>query len=684
MRNTVLLLFLFCSSVLFADKVNYKDTYNLKRAVEAIQNNDTESAYKYLNQELEEHPDNGYAQVWLAYLRNEDSDYGLALSACNAAVKKLPSKDKDFMAFAYTKRGEVWLNLEDTAMAVKDYTEALKYTPEDMDIYRDRAQIYFEQEKYDLADQDYRKMISIDQGDVVGYVGLGRNAHERKDYDAAIKQYNYVVKLAPDYPDVYRFRSYTYAELKKYNEAIDDAIKSCSLDVTWDAFNQIVELSDSAFVQTATKLNVQKIRDSKVGVWPLLLGYIYERTDKYAEAIPYFKENFALSPTGAVASRLSNCYDELGNYTKALDYCEQAISLDSTEIGYIFNKANLLDELGRTAEAIKVMDKCVEANPEVEASYFRRSQLKYYTGDIDGAVEDLTICVALNPELEPAYLTRGKFYLQKGDREKARQDFEKAIEIDTASDDSLSEDGSNWSFYAYYYLGDNVKAIEMLNKTLEDESAGNCYDAACLYSLMGDKEKAMNYLRKSLEKGYKNFFHIRRDTDLDNIRSEKEFAPLIQEYEQKLQEQNADEEGDSAVYEQQTEEVPFTKDGGVCKVKCHINNLPLHFIFDTGASDVSISSVEATFMLKNDYLSATDIMGKQNYITADGNISEGTVVNLKDVKLGSLHLQNVRASVVRNQAAPLLLGQSVLSRLGKIEIDNSAKVLRITYRKKVN
>ena len=143
------------------------------------------------------------------------------------------------------------------------------------------------------------------------------------------------------------------------------------------------------------------------------------------------------------------------------------------------------------------------------------------------------------------------------------------------------------------------------------------------------------------------------------------------------------EDGDDAVYESKTEEVSFTKEGNVCKVKCSINGLPLHFIFDTGASDVSISSVEATFMLKNDFLSSSDVIGRQNYMTADGNITEGTVINLRDVKLGNVHLNDIKASVVKNQSAPLLLGQSVFSKLGKIEIDNDNKVLRITYRQKV-
>ena len=124
--------------------------------------------------------------------------------------------------------------------------------------------------------------------------------------------------------------------------------------------------------------------------------------------------------------------------------------------------------------------------------------------------------------------------------------------------------------------------------------------------------------------------------------------------------------------------MPFSREQGVCKVKCEINGLPLHFVFDTGASDVTISMVEANFMMKNGYLSANDVIGKQNYMDANGNVSEGTVIVLKNVNFGGLELTNVKASVVRNQQAPLLLGQTVLGKAGKIEIDNNKKVLRIS------
>jgi len=113
-------------------------------------------------------------------------------------------------------------------------------------------------------------------------------------------------------------------------------------------------------------------------------------------------------------------------------------------------------------------------------------------------------------------------------------------------------------------------------------------------------------------------------------------------------------------------------------VPCTINGLPLHFVFDTGASDVTLSSVEALFMFKNGYLKPTDVIGRRAYLTASGDVVEGTSVRLRSVTFGGLTLDNVRASITHSQDAPLLLGQSVLSRLGKVEIDNHTNVIRIT------
>ena len=679
MRQFILSILVLCSSVMLADNIKRPDSYNYSRGVEAINNNNAEEALDYLNKEINEHPDNGYAFAWIALVRNYNEEFGRALTAANVAVKKIPSKDKEYKAFAYGTRAQVYLNLEDTIQALKDYSQAINIVPDDDRFYNQRAQVYYEQGKYDLADKDYLKMISLKEGDVMGYMGIGRNANAQKRYEDAIKQFDYVVKLEPNYSSAYSFRAESYIGLKKYNEAIDDVISALGIDRDRKAFYELQELADSAFEQTVAKLKVQKIKEPNEQSWDYDLGIVYERAAKYNKAIAYYKESLEKESNIITASRISSCYDDLGDYDKALEYCNQAIALDSVKANYLYEKANILDNAGRTQEAIKTMSDYIANTPDEPAGYYQRGWFKDHSGDIEGALEDYTMAITLQPNVAYAYLNRGVLYRLKGENAKAESDFKQVVRLDSIPEEA------ECSFYAYYYLGQKDKAIEILNTILDKDKKGNCYDAACLYSVMGEKEKALSYLRQSLEDGYRRFAHIKRDRDLNNIRNTEEFKVLMKEYEEKhLQEIAADADGDDSAYELKVEEIPFTKEGGVCKVKCAINGLPLHFIFDTGAADVSISSVEATFMAKNDFLSSSDIIGKQNYQTADGNITVGTVINLNVVKLGSLHLNNIKASVVRTQAAPLLLGQSVLSKLGKIEIDNTKKVLRITHKQKIN
>lgn len=71
------------------------------------------------------------------------------------------------------------------------------------------------------------------------------------------------------------------------------------------------------------------------------------------------------------------------------------------------------------------------------------------------------------------------------------------------------------------------------------------------------------------------------------------------------------------------------------------------------------------------------MIGIGRFTDAKGNISEGTILNLREVDYGGFKLNSVKVSVVRNQKAPLLLGQTDLGRLEKIEIDNKSQRLII-------
>lgn len=117
--------------------------------------------------------------------------------------------------------------------------------------------------------------------------------------------------------------------------------------------------------------------------------------------------------------------------------------------------------------------------------------------------------------------------------------------------------------------------------------------------------------------------------------------------------------------------VKMEKINGVFQIPVEVDGVKMFFIFDTGASTISISETEAIFLYKQGKLTDSDIKGTQKFSDANGDISEGTIINLKTVKIGDRILNDVEASVVHNLSAPLLFGQSALENFGRISIDNT-------------
>lgn len=59
-----------------------------------------------------------------------------------------------------------------------------------------------------------------------------------------------------------------------------------------------------------------------------------------------------------------------------------------------------------------------------------------------------------------------------------------------------------------------------------DYLSGAYYNFSCTYSLLNNKPMALTYLKKSIDAGYIDYAHIQKDSDLDNIRNEKEFKEI--------------------------------------------------------------------------------------------------------------------------------------------------------------
>ena len=115
--------------------------------------------------------------------------------------------------------------------------------------------------------------------------------------------------------------------------------------------------------------------------------------------------------------------------------------------------------------------------------------------------------------------------------------------------------------------------------------------------------------------------------------------------------------------------VKMRKENGVYLVPIEVNGLNLDFVFDTGASSISISLAEARVMARQGKITEDDILGQARFADANGDVSVGMVIQLRTVKIGDIVLENVKATVVDNLQAPLLLGQTALAKFGKVTID---------------
>ena len=242
------------------------------------------------------------------------------------------------------------------------------------------------------------------------------------------------------------------------------------------------------------------------------------------------------------------------------------------------------------------------------------------------------------------------------------------------------------------------KAIEWYTKAIAD---GETYAIANLgffyengIGVTKDEKKAFSLYKQSAEKGcpfgqrmlafaYYYATGTPKDGKMAVYWMEKakdngdEEAEKILEDLQYLVEQEKEYSGQQTAGEElsSTITIIMNKRNYIYYVPCKINGLKADFVFDTGASSISLSSDFASRLIDMGVLSDNDVVGKGNSTIADGSVSQVLVVNIKDVEIGGMHLKNVRAAINEQQNAPLLFGQSAIEKLGKITIDGSKLII---------
>lgn len=490
-----------------------------------MDNNKLDEALEFFEKEITENPKNGYAYVLISSVYEEMNKNSKTIENAELALKYLSKKDKKSLATVYSKRGSAYLKLDDTVSAITDFTTAIKIYPQSPAAYVNRGYVYIDQKKYDLAEADFNKVISLDQGDMSGYMGIGFSRNAQEKWDDAIGQYTHVIRMYPNLTKAYSYRAESYLGKKDWDKAVDDLIFVFKRSVDVKSLKLICRLQDVAFDKIKDKLNILAVVEKNNSIWSFLNGVLHDSKCKYKEAKAYYEEANRREINDLYLSCIACDFYRLGQYEKSIESIDRALNMSPKDKSLLKEKANALYGLGRLNDAIVLLDSALTIDPEYESAYFHRAKNKKYMNDFDGAIDDYTKAINISPKSSYLYSARAYLYDKTGKHDLAKSDYQKVVELEKKSD-------YDCAYFAYYALGDSIKAIEVMDSILVRDSliASAYYNAASLYSRMNRIPDALRYLEISLGKGYANFFHISTDFDMDRLRELPEFKALIKKY----------------------------------------------------------------------------------------------------------------------------------------------------------
>ena len=655
---------------------NSQNDYNMQRAIESYNEGNLDSAEEFLYKELGVNEKSVQALDLLGYILIQKEDYGNALNMLNNAIK-YSKKKEEFKQHAYYHRAALHTILKDTTAAINDYKKSIELNNKHSRSLIELADLYFEQSNFEASTCIFNKMIDQNEGDPYPYYGLARNAYTQKDFVTAENLIDKASLIDNDKERLNIMKTRIYMMREKYDEALETCIQTINANkYNEEAYDALMIISDSLKEKTINRIVKECFTSTEENNWNYILPLVYIKHKNYEEAI----ERLRILTTGnseykSMALYLTaDCYDELGMLQQVIETTDKALIINTKDADLYILRADakfyLQDLDGAESDYRKAME---FDNDYGYFVFYRIGWIYEMRKEYEEALKYYDLGIALNESYAYTYMMKGnllKDYLNKP--EEAVKYLKKCIILDKGINDS------NCKQFAYLALGEKEKAIAVNDSILENsQSAGNYYDAACLYSRMNDVEKSVGYLKTALEKGFKKINHIKSDNDLDNTRNNASYIKLIQEYESKHKINSKIKcQKDKVI--SAVKEFPLRSDGaGSYYINCYVNGFPMEFLLDTGCSDISMSSVEMKYMKKHGIIDDGDYIGKTNYKNASGEIRPAKQYNIKLFKLGDLYFDNVKASVVDNDEAPLLLGQNILSNFGKIEIDHKNSLLKV-------
>ncbi|MBR1878108.1 MAG: tetratricopeptide repeat protein [Paludibacteraceae bacterium] len=307
---------------------------------------------QYFNQVIRLKPYLSEPYLYRAIAKIQLEDYQGALRDCNAAIERNP-----FAPSEYYTRGYVYRQLGKPELAEQDYSEALRFSPENRTYMLLRADTRASLKRYDEALADLDMMLNREPQSSSLWSERGHVCILSQDTLAALKAFE------------------NAAQYDKFNPAVWSA-----LGVT----NLMLNREDEAYVQLTQAINL----GSKWAGDYLNRGLIHYHRHNYRGALSDYDKAVSISPNDA------QCYynrgvmrQEVGDYNRALEDISHAILLEPERTEMRYQRALVEMHLRQWGNVISDMDTMIAHYPYFLPAYYLAAQAKTELGDAKGAYQ---------------------------------------------------------------------------------------------------------------------------------------------------------------------------------------------------------------------------------------------------------------------------------------------------------
>ena len=492
-------------------------------------------AADFLQQALVCDPDSSYLHRELAMIHVHQRDYDAALAVLDDLLKQRDD------AQAWILYGRIKQRNGDRDAARAAYEKALALDADQKDIYLILGRLYFEDGNYTAAQAIFEQSVSRFPDVFAGHFLLAKTYEALGRFADAVAAYQRSIDLAPEQEDPRYELIRLYEQMDRRDEvasqyrALLDANPhnaraglglallrqrqgdTPEADLLLERFARL-SLSDDDVVRTLVRfyLNEQSdpndariLLDGMHRAAPesdqlnYLAGIVYDRLERYDEAIALFKQ---VSPDSGfyedAVVHVGYLYQKRDRTAEAVLFTEEAIRHRPDNPDFRLYLGTFHEELGAFAEAEKALLGGLQLAPDNVKLHFRLGVVYDKWQRKSDSIAQMKRVIELDPKHANALNYLGYTYAEMGiELDRAEKLIQQALALQP--DDGYITDSLGW---VYFKQGQYRKALAVLERatSLAPEDPVIMEHVADAHQRLGEKQKALEFYRRALERKEKD------------------------------------------------------------------------------------------------------------------------------------------------------------------------------------